>query len=297
MPPPSKLTQRLLFGTIMTLALTALLILDAYLGTRNYFFTRPNMAGLGFTILVAIFAAAAAVELRNLARTKGWSPPLLLMMITAALVAAHPLWSTWLNLPATSLAAIFFAALLLAALSQARKKTNQHALANFACLCFATIYLGLGCWFLVSIRLLGAPADDVIGQLAPAAMFLATVKSTDIGAYLIGRKIGRHPWVPAISPAKTYEGLIAGMIVAAIVASLLGAIFDIMTIGRSFCFGLAVALIGQLGDLLESMLKRDSGSKDSAQLVPQFGGILDLLDSPLVAAPFGYALLVWLGRS
>ena len=58
MPPPSKLTQRLLFGTIMTLALTALLILDAYLGTRNYFFTRPNMAGLGFTILVPDYEAA-----------------------------------------------------------------------------------------------------------------------------------------------------------------------------------------------------------------------------------------------
>ena len=68
-----------------------------------------------------------------------------------------------------------------------------------------------------------------------------------------------------------------------------------MSIGRAIVFGVVAAVTGQLGDLLESILKRDAGSKDSASLIPEFGGVLDLLDSVLVAAPFAYLVLVWPG--
>jgi len=66
-----------------------------------------------------------------------------------------------------------------------------------------------------------------------------------------------------------------------------------MGIGRAVVFGMVAAVAGQLGDLLESMLKRDAGSKDSASLIPEFGGVLDLLDSVLVAAPLAYLVLGW----
>ena len=83
------------------------------------------------------------------------------------------------------------------------------------------------------------------------------------------------------------------MALAVIVASLFAEFTDIMYFGKAIVFGIAVAVSGQLGDLLESMLKRDAGSKDSASLIPEFGGVLDLLDSVLVAAPFAYLVLAW----
>ncbi len=84
-----------------------------------------------------------------------------------------------------------------------------------------------------------------------------------------------------------------GIALATIVASLFAYFSAIMGIGRAVVFGVVVAVTGQLGDLLESMLKRDAGSKDSAALIPEFGGALDLLDSVLGAAPFAYLVLAW----
>jgi phosphatidate cytidylyltransferase len=83
------------------------------------------------------------------------------------------------------------------------------------------------------------------------------------------------------------------VVLAVIVASLFAEFSDIIGYGRAAVFGLAVAVTGQLGDLLESMLKRDAGSKDSGALVPEFGGMLDLLDSPLLAGPVAYLILTW----
>lgn len=177
-------------------------------------------------------------------------------------------------------------------LVQGARSGNQGTLANLAVLCFAVLYLGLGGWFIVAIRMVGGSADSAWGQSGAVLMFLACVKSADIGAYLIGSQIGRHPWVPSISPKKTWEGFIGGVVLAVIVGWLFAAFSDIMSVGMGIVFGAVVAVTGQLGDLLESMLKRDAGSKDSAKLVPEFGGALDLLDSVIVAAPFALVVLL-----
>ncbi|MBN1764650.1 MAG: phosphatidate cytidylyltransferase, partial [Sedimentisphaerales bacterium] len=118
------------------------------------------------------------------------------------------------------------------------------------------------------------------------------VKCSDIGAYFTGRFIGRHKLAPGISPGKTWEGFCGGIILAVIIASLFSNFSGIMNIGRSIVFGITIAIIGQLGDLLESMYKRDAGSKDSDNLVPEFGGMLDLVDSPLIAAPVAYLMFI-----
>ena len=164
---------------------------------------------------------------------------------------------------------------------------------NLSVTCFCLCYLGLGLLFLVLIRLQGVGTETIIKQVGPVIMFLACVKSSDIGAYFTGRAIGRRLWVPAISPAKTWEGFGGGIVLAIIVASLSARVFGIMSMRVALIFGLVVAVSGQLGDLLESMLKRDVGSKDSARLLPGFGGVLDLIDSVLLAAPFAWAILEW----
>ena len=122
-------------------------------------------------------------------------------------------------------------------------------------------------------------------------MILLMVKFTDIGAYFGGRAFGRHKLIPWLSPGKTWEGLFFGLLTAGLVGALSRAAgFRNVPWWKGFIFGVIIGGIGQLGDLLESLMKRDAEVKDSGQLVPGFGGILDIIDSPLLAAPFAYLL-------
>jgi len=286
------LAKRLAFGTLMSAALVVVVVGEGWLAARGYFFLPPAGRGVGFAILAALLVAAGGVELHRMAEAKGLSPSLSILVVVPGLLCLEPfLWgeqTVWLVL-------MLFGGMALGALEQGSRWRHQEALGNLGVLMFGVSWLGLGGWFLVHLRLLGRFSEDTLGQVGAVLMFLTCVKSADIGAYLIGRKIGRHKWVPSISPQKTWEGLAGGLVVGIIVASLFAHFLGIMSEGKAVVFGLVVGLTGQLGDLLESMLKRDCGSKDSASLVPEFGGVLDLLDSVLVAGPFGYLLFAWAG--
>ena len=129
------------------------------------------------------------------------------------------------------------------------------------------------------------------------------VKSSDIGQYVVGRMFGRHKLAKMLSPGKTWEGAIGGIGFALLGAWLsLGPLARVLGCpsGRGwlawlsgcFCYAVLVGIAGIVGDLAESMLKRDAGVKDSSHWLPGFGGVLDLLDSLLVAAPVAYALWV-----
>jgi phosphatidate cytidylyltransferase len=119
-------------------------------------------------------------------------------------------------------------------------------------------------------------------------MFIFVVKFADIGAYTIGVLFGKHKFSPRISPGKTWEGMGGAVAAAVIVSFLFGACCDIMGWLPAVIFGIFIAFTGQLGDLVESMMKRDAETKDSSNKVPGFGGILDIIDSPLFTAPFAY---------
>jgi phosphatidate cytidylyltransferase len=120
---------------------------------------------------------------------------------------------------------------------------------------------------------------------------LAAVVLSDTGGYAAGVFLGRHPMAPAISPKKSWEGL-AGSLVAAAVggALMLYFVFDVEP-WRGAVFGLAISVVSVLGDLAESMLKRDLGVKDMSNLLPGHGGLMDRLDSILFAVPTAYLLL------
>jgi phosphatidate cytidylyltransferase len=135
--------------------------------------------------------------------------------------------------------------------------------------------------------LLGA-ADD--GQWRVLVM-LAVVVLTDTGGYVAGVFFGRHPMAPAISPKKSWEGL-AGSLLAAAAGGAVGLalFFDVDWWWGAVC-GLLVAVAAVVGDLAESMLKRDIGIKDMSTLLPGHGGLMDRLDSILFAAPAAYLLL------
>jgi phosphatidate cytidylyltransferase len=133
------------------------------------------------------------------------------------------------------------------------------------------------------------------------AFLVATAKGADIGAFTLGRLAGRHKLWPALSPHKTIEGAWGGLVLGVAGALLVAAIarfwLDVPTLSwpQAVGYGLVVAAVAQLGDLMESMIKRDCDRKDASQAVPGFGGVLDVIDSLIFAGPVAYALWLWFG--
>jgi phosphatidate cytidylyltransferase len=155
---------------------------------------------------------------------------------------------------------------------------------------FAVVYVGLLLDFVVLLRL-------AYGVAALASLVIV-VKMADTGAYAVGRLLGRHKMAPVLSPGKTWEGAVGALLLAsaaswATFAWLVPAAApDDLAPGMPggwLVFGLLIGVMGMLGDLAESLLKRDAGLKDSSRWMPGFGGVLDLLDSILLAAPAAYA--------
>lgn len=182
-------------------------------------------------------------------------------------------------------------------------KRTQGAVGAAGAAMFVMIYMGALPGFYLAIR----RWHDI---WVVAAIMLIT-KSCDIGAYFTGRFLGKHKLIPWLSPGKTWEGLIGGMITASIVAvgfatlsntmdasgRFVGVGDDSIFITTDFVLwgaaiaGVVIGAIGQAGDLIASLFKRDAGIKDSGNTIPGFGGLLDVIDSPIVTAPFAFWLL------
>ena len=158
-------------------------------------------------------------------------------------------------------------------------------------------YVGVLLSFTIQLRLFDGADWGV-----PALMSLViVVKMCDTGAYAVGRLIGRHKMTPLLSPGKTFEGLAGGLAFACFGSWLaFQKLNPLMVSGDDrgapawgwLAYGLLVGLAGVIGDLAESLLKRDLGQKDSSRWMPGFGGVLDVLDSVLMAAPVAY--LCWM---
>jgi phosphatidate cytidylyltransferase len=148
----------------------------------------------------------------------------------------------------------------------------------------------LGGSILYTAGLLGFLDALVVHSVATAFAVLAVSKTTDILGYLVGSRIGKHKIAPAVSPKKSWEGTLAGVLGAGGVAVLLR---DSLAGPAWFAFllGVCIGVASLIGDLVESGFKRWAGVKDSSALLPEFGGFLDMLDGVLVAAPVAYVLL------
>jgi phosphatidate cytidylyltransferase len=277
------LKHRIFSGVLMTVVFGGLVLLDGWFDGSITAATGDDkpVQGTLLTILVAVVMALAVVEFAALAASKGLRVLIPSTVGGVVLVSTAWYWPQWFDVPLNEVVPFALVlALLASVLVQYRRFGVDGVLANCGISCLAILYLGLLAAFVVAIRVdLG---------MWEALMLMFVVKFSDIGAFTFGKLFGRHKFSPRVSPGKTWEGLLGAMIVAMGVSLVFAAGFDTMAWWWALVFGGAFAVIGQLGDLTESMMKRDAQQKDSANRVPGFGGILDVIDSPLVAAPFGY---------
>jgi len=276
--------QRLIYGPLMIAGVVGLLAADWKLEQSDYGHLLPPRAdGALFAALAVVLAAVGGLEMCRMARAKGLRPLAAAAAVFAAALAVSPFLAR-LDARLTMLPVwVLAGGVLLAFAAQAAARRTENAIANIAATVLAAGYVGGLALFVVWIRLDYATTGLLL--------YLAAVKFTDIAAWATGMRFGRHKMIPWLSPGKTWEGL-AGGIVAAVGVSLAIAVpAGLLGVWQAAVFGLVLAPVGQLGDLAESLLKRDSGLKDSGSLVPSFGGLLDILDSPLGAAPVGYLLL------
>jgi phosphatidate cytidylyltransferase len=161
---------------------------------------------------------------------------------------------------------------------------------------FVIGYLGLLPCYFAQLRWL-FPPGAAQGTVA-LALAIFVPKCCDIGAYFTGRLLGRHRMTPVLSPKKTWEGAVGGLAFAVLASVGIDRLGPVPVIGSclwcEIVFGLLVGGAGMLGDLAESLLKRDCQKKDASEAVPGFGGVLDVVDAVLFAAPVVYGCL-WFG--
>ncbi|MGD0598118.1 MAG: phosphatidate cytidylyltransferase [Sedimentisphaerales bacterium] len=267
------LKYRLIFGTLMTIAFAGVVLFD------------PWAPGL-FVVLVAILMVPGLMEMSKLAAAKGAKILLPVSIPTAIILVTSPYWEGFF--PEVHYEVLLAFGVMACFLYQRIKYGIPGVLANCGAACFSILYLGWLGVFIPAVRILFGPWHLL--------MLIFVVKCSDIGAYTAGRFLGKHKFSPVISPKKTWEGMAGAVVLAALVAVAFAVFCDIMSWRLAVVFGVVFAFIGQLGDLAESMLKRDAETKDSSNSVPGFGGILDVVDSILITAPFGYLFFSLLGR-
>ena len=283
------LRWRILLGVVFTVALCALCWLDA----------QARTPGTWLLPVALVIALAGTNELRQMLAAR-WAPAVswVVYLGMAALVASNGLphvmpqagFAPWTG-PMLALAAAMIVALSVEVVRYREPDGQTERLAG-AALIF--VYVGVLLSFAVQLRFSGP--DGAWGLTALASLLLV-VKLSDIGAYAVGRLVGRNKLAPRLSPGKTIEGAVGGLLFAAFGAWLsLVILFPVISgttaveVGfwQWLGFGLTVGVAGMFGDLAESLLKRDLGRKDSSDWMPGFGGVLDLVDSVLVAAPVAY---------
>lgn len=152
----------------------------------------------------------------------------------------------------------------------------------------ATVLMGVWVPFLVSF--LGLLLARPYGPWYVAAAVAISVFN-DIGAFAVGMKLGRHKMAPSVSPAKSWEGFAGGLAAALMLAGVFGALLPDLTIGTGLALGAVVALVSTVGDLSESLVKRDLGVKDMGRIVPGHGGIMDRADAIIFAIPAAHFCL------
>jgi phosphatidate cytidylyltransferase len=281
-----------------------------------------------FFLFIALISAIALSEFYSIARAKGANPIASMGIFCGFLInlsfyhgrlqtaLASLGASAGISFPFPSQAQLFLIILLVsvATLSLIELfRNNGSPVLNLSVTLFGLLYISLFFGTLIGIREVFMPLDfpmlrfftsessftdpETVGRVYrwggyTVISILATIWICDSAAFHVGSAVGRHKLFPRVSPNKSWEGAVAGFVAAvaaAVAAKFL--VLDYLSTGSAIVIGALVGLFGQLGDLVESLLKRDAGIKDSSGLIPGHGGVFDRFDSLLLVAPLVYLYL------
>jgi phosphatidate cytidylyltransferase len=283
----------LIFAAVFVAPLAALALADF-----RYNFGAPGILLAPVGLAAGLLAAG---EIIAMLRSKGHDPvawPIYLGITLIFVAAFAPLgWQlAGVEYPANCalgklgwpLAAAALAIGLIFAGEMLRYQEPGGVIVNVALGTFTTLYLGVLLTFVIELRIFSTNERG----MAALVSLLFVAKLSDVGAYFCGKTFGRHKLAPRLSPGKTIEGAVGGIAAACLASWLFFQYLVPQITGATttplwgaLLYGVIIALAGILGDLSESLLKRDLGCKDSSNWLPGLGGILDMLDSVLAAAP------------
>ena len=237
-----------------------------------------------FCLVLTAMIAAALYEFYSLVEKKGVA---IFKISGIAIGIIVPLSIFFSFEPTNGWELLFIIAVLLAIfiLQFTRKESNQ-AIVGVSTTIFGILYISWTFSFLMKLKMISEPYLPS-GSLLVAFLILVT-KSGDIGAYFIGTAFGKHHLIPRISPKKSVEGAVGGFIFSVAFAVLSKYYLPTIPVFHLVILGCLLGILAQVGDLSESLIKRDCQVKDSAGLIPGLGGILDLIDSILFTAPTLY---------
>jgi len=314
------MVQRVAYGALAIAVLVLLFVQDAVIAKQSIELAGPLgdllRRGSLIPLLFIVVLLRGAVELDHILRAKDVKPHSVFAYLMIVVLLLAPWFSAagWLGADVRDQEGLFWQLVVLmatvigAGMLCVLRGHPRGAIPDLAATMLIVFYVG----FLGSFGLQLRCGRDIPGQEGAwlLLMTLLVAKASDIGAYFVGTTMGRHKLIPGISPAKSIEGAVGGLLASALVAVLFAAMLSdvILSLGisnhqtgmspvvRSLFFGLALSAAGQIGDLVESCFKRDSGVKDSSNLIPRYGGILDMIDSPLFAMPVAWFLLTAVGN-
>lgn len=254
-----------------------------------YFSHTPLFQPL-FVLLSGALIGAALLEYYHLGQSGGYQP---LIWLGVGCSFTYSI-ATYISLlfPRLALLPMAVLFLLLAACFSAFFRNRTHPLVNLSITVFGILYVTVPLTFLIQINYFHLDYPNFDGRIW-LAYVLILAKITDMGAYFIGKGIGKIKLAPYISPKKTVEGAIGGLLCALIAAYFFQSYFSkhtALTLWQNLSLATALSAAAQFGDLSESLLKRDVGIKDSSHL-PGLGGMLDVVDSLVFTIPLLYFFL------
>lgn len=249
--------------------------------------------GIWLALLVFLGVIYLAKEYTEILKHKGFLPSFKIIVASSALFAIIA------YLDKTEYTLLVVVATTIMALLTVLFKGKQPYIANVATTVLGFLYCG---WFplhLILLRSIGESSSSLYMLPIPhlegaryCVFIIFAVLFTDSFCYFVGCKFGKHKLAPVISPKKTIEGAIGGTITCLIVSVFIGNLLEIVWY-HGLILGILTAVFAQLGDLCESMIKRDAGVKDSSNILPGHGGFMDRLDSYILTIPIVYYYVIY----
>ncbi|MFH5183205.1 phosphatidate cytidylyltransferase [Paenibacillus sp. TAB 01] len=258
--------QRIITGVIAGAAFFVLL----YLGT--YWFT-------ALILLLSLIGMDEFLRMNGLKKFKATS--LIAYLGVAGLTVPWRVSSTYSILTIDHLAWLCLFLLLCVTVISKNKVTIDEVALVF----IGVVYVGVGFHYMIETRMIEN------GGLFWTVLVFFCIWATDSGAYFTGSAFGKHPLWPTISPKKSIEGALGGVVISIIVACLFSFFRpDLLSWNQAVLLGLLIAVVGQMGDLMQSAYKRVKGIKDTGTILPGHGGVLDRVDSWLIVFPMVHLL-------